>query len=494
MNVQKKLGVEMSKKEIMADYWDRKIPIMVPENAIIGEIPDPPLLQNPEEAVREALRNPIGSEPFAELAKKVRNGIVTIAHDDLSRPARPRQLIVPILIEELLKAGVKEENIYLLCASGNHCKWTPAQIRKYLGPKVFDRFSPLGSASRVLNHDCHDPENLVYMGHSELGDYVEYNRLLRDSDFFIYTGTVVSSNWGGMTGTGVIIGLPSTRSMTSTHGAPIVNHPESCHGDHRKMLFRAHKQAIMKQIETFTKKRVFYVDVIPGVGGEPAGVFAGYSPEINEPTWALSEKLYQTEVPQVDVMIVGVPRFGLYGETSNPLISLAGACVPPRIWVHKPLLREGGVVIALTACDGTIDERAHPSYREVMDLWKRCFSVEELAVYEPEYYYREDLVFKYRFGYAYAPVHPFWLLYECQYTLNHAGMVIFAGVPGMDNPLAPVQVKGTGGPGATRDLGCVPARDFDHAWRLAEKVVGKNPKVMACPQFWTKPRPQFVVK
>jgi len=154
-------------------------------------------------------------------------------------------MIIPILIEELLKAGVREENIYLLSGSGNHRKWTAPQLRAYLSPAIYDRFAPAGSASRVLNHDCHDPENLVYMGTSSLGDYVEYNRALEDSELFIYTGTVVVSNWGGMTGTGVIIGFPSTRSMTSTNGFPVVGHPDSCHANQHTMMYRSHKEAIM---------------------------------------------------------------------------------------------------------------------------------------------------------------------------------------------------------------------------------------------------------
>ena len=260
----------MRKKTLTADYWDKKIEISVPEDTVLGEIENPPLLSNPEKVVREVIANPIASEPLYELAKKAQNGRVTIAFDDPSRPAKPRQLIIPIIIEELLKAGVKEENIFLLSANGNHCKWTPAQLRNYLGPKIFDQFSPLGSASRVLNHDTHDPEGLVYMGTSEMGDYVEYNRLLVDSDLFIYLGTVLSSNWGGMTGTGIVIGLASARSMASTHGFPVFGHPDSCHGNHRTMLYRAHKQAIMKQIEKFTGKRVFYIDAVLGAGGELA--------------------------------------------------------------------------------------------------------------------------------------------------------------------------------------------------------------------------------
>jgi len=484
----------VSSKTIQADYWDRKIDIDVPGDTLIGEIPNPPALQDPEKAIREAIAKPIGAPPLAELAKKARNGRVTIGFDDPSRPGKPRQMIIPILVEELLKAGVKEENIYLLCGSGNHCKWTPLQLRACLGADLYDRFAPAGSASRINNHDCHDDENLVYMGTSALGDYVEYNRALQDSDLFIYTGTVVVSNWGGMTGTGVIIGFPSTRSMTSTHGFPVVGHPDSCHGNQHTMLYRAHKEAVMAQIEKFTGKRVFYVDVVPTAGGVPAGVFAGYSPEINEPTWKFAESIYHMEVPQADVLIYGVPRYSLYGETSNPLIALAAACAPVRMWVNKPLLREGGVVIALAHCDGTIDERSHPSYAEILDLYRNCFSMRELSIYEEEFRHREDLIFKYRHAYAYAPVHGFWLMYESEYALNQANKIIMAGVPGMDNPLAQVQVSGTGGPGSARDVGCTPARDFKEAMKIAEKVVGKNPRIMACPSFWTRIRPRFHVK
>ena len=484
----------MKQKTIQADYWDKKIEISVPEDTLIGEIPPPAIIQDPEKAVRDAIAHPTGSPPLSELAKKARNGKVTIGFDDPSRPGKPRQLIIPIILEELIKAGVKEENIYLLCGSGNHCKWTAPQLRAYLSPAIYDRFCPNGSASRVLNHDCHDPENLVYMGTSELGDYVEYNKFLLDSDLFIYTGTVVVSNWGGMTGTGVIIGYPSTRSMTSTHGFPVVGHPDSCHGNQHTMMYRAHKQAIMAQIEKFTGKRVFYVDVVPSTGGTPAGVFAGYSPEINEPTWKFAESIYNMEVPQADVLIYGVPRYSLYGETSNPLIALAAACAPVRMWTNKPLLREGGVVIALVHCDGTIDERTHPSYAEILDLYRNCFSMEELSIYEEEFRNREDLIFKYRHAYAYAPVHGFWLMYESEYALNQSNKVIFAGVPGMDNPLAKVQVSGTGGPGSARDVGCTPAKDFSEAMKIAEKIVGKHPKIMACPSFWTKIRPRFYVK
>jgi hypothetical protein len=152
------------------------------------------------------------------------------------------------------------------------------------------------------------------------------------------------------------------------------------------------------------------------------------------------------------------------------------------------------VVIALTRCTGHIDDNAHASYREVINLFKKCHSSYELQKYEEEFLYREDLIFKYRHCYSYAPIHPFWLFYESQYILDWASKVIFAGVPTNEIPLAPPQLEGEGGPGAARDVGAVPAPNFEEAWKMALKIVGKNPTIVACPQFWTNVRPHFYVR
>ncbi|MCB2187808.1 MAG: DUF2088 domain-containing protein [Deltaproteobacteria bacterium] len=482
-------------KQLTADYWERKIQITVPEDTVTPVMTPPPLLPDPGAATKEALLNPIGAPSLFDLARQVpKGGKVVIGHDDLTRPALPRKIMIPVIMEVLNQAGVKDEQVFLLSGNGNHCKWSQNQFRRYFGEELYQRFAPDGSASRLLNHDCHDPENLTYMGVTELGDYVEYNSLLAEADLFIYNGSVLPSNWGGMTGTGIIIGYASSRSMVSTHGYPVVHHKESCHGDQRTMYYRKHKEVIHAHIEKFTGKRVFYVDAVMGQGTQLAGVFAGYSPELNEPTWKLCEDLYTVEVPQADVVILSVPRFGLYGETTNPLIALAAICAPPRIWNNKPMLRKGGVVIGIVRCTGKIDPVAHSSYREVFGLYGSCHSPYDMMEFEEEFLHREDLIFDYRYRGSYAPIHPFWLLYESQYILEHASKVIFAGVPTRENPIAPPQLEGPGGPGACRHMGVTPARDFDHAWQITENTLGKNLQVLAMPEFWTTLRPRLVVK
>jgi len=132
----------------------------------------------------------------------------------------------------------------------------------------------------------------------------------------------------------------------------------------------------------------------------------------------------------------------------------------------------------LTHCDGRIDERLRPSDREVIELFGKCYSAKELYDYEEEFIYRPDYLEKYRHGHAYHPVHPFWLFYECQYMMDHASKIIFAGAENPD---------------AVRRMGCTAARDFDEAWKMAEKVVGHRPKTLIFPNFWSKMRMLFDV-
>jgi nickel-dependent lactate racemase len=485
----------MKTKELLIDYGDKKIRIDIPAQTLVPRIPDPPALKDAEREIQKAVNNPMGSEPLPELAERIKKDEhVVIAFDDPPKPAIPRRIILGKLLNILNKVGVKDENIYLLSGNGTHCKWTDNSFRDYLGDDIYNRFRPLAGASRILNHDCHDHEHLVNMGVSKLGGFIEYNSLLQEAALFIYSGTVIPFNWGGMSGTGVVIGLASARSMLSTHGFPVIGHEESCHGDQRRSLYRKHKQTIMKHIEEFTGKRVFYVDFVPDKTGNISGIFAGYSPEINEPTWKFTESLYTIEVPQADILVVGIPKYLLYGKANNPLISLAGICAAPRFGVNKPLLREGGVIIVMTCCNGEIDDRAHCSYREVIGLFRRCHLSYELQQYEEEFLNREDLIFKYRFCHSVAPIHPFWLFYESQYALDRASMVIFAGVPTAGNKFSTLEKEGEGGPGATRDVGCIPATSFEDAMKLAEKVVGKSPTIVAFPEFWSQTRPYVYVK
>ena len=198
------------------------------------------------------------------------------------------------------------------------------------------------------------------------------NRRFLEADLMIYVGQVVAHSWGGYTGTGAAIGLASTRSIASHHNHRVVNHPKTTTGDQRAMYFRQLKAEINAHIERQTGKRIFYINWIGGTGGTISSVFAGYSPEVEEPAWQAADEFSIVDVPQADVLVVGLPASFAYGSANNPLIAAIGMAYPPRVWLGDHVLREGGVIIGLNPSNGIYDEATYCSTREVLELYDRA--------------------------------------------------------------------------------------------------------------------------
>ncbi|MGD9320817.1 MAG: lactate racemase domain-containing protein, partial [Desulfobacteraceae bacterium] len=89
------------KKELRMDYWDKKIPISVPQDTIVPEVSVFPTYKDPIAEVKKALDSPFGAPALYELAKNAKGGKVVIAHDDPSRPALPRRIIIALIMEIL---------------------------------------------------------------------------------------------------------------------------------------------------------------------------------------------------------------------------------------------------------------------------------------------------------------------------------------------------------------------------------------------------------
>jgi hypothetical protein len=408
----------------------------------------------------------VASPPLETLVKP--GMTVAIGHDDPTKPPPPWQRILGVLVDKLLEWGVRREDIVFISANGNHKKWTDEELRNFLGGKIFDAFHAGG---QITNHDCLDPAELMDLGTTPGGAVVEHNRRFLEADLMIYVGQVVAHSWGGYTGTGAAIGLASTRSIASHHNHRVVNHPKTTTGDQRAMYFRQLKAEINAYIERQTGKRIFYINWIGGTGGTISSVFAGYSPEVEEPAWQAADEFSIVDVPQADVLIVGLPASFAYGSANNPLIAAIGMAYPPRVWLGDHVLREGGVIIGLNPSNGIYDEATYCSTREVLELYDRAADISQMSRYQPLVANRPEYLYQYRFGNAYHPIHPFWLLYSCDYMLSRAAQVILAG---------------TENPGAFRRLGITPARDFAHAWERARRCVGPAPTTVVAPTYWSR--------
>ena len=468
-------------KKVTVQYATTWKDIAVPDSATVlrygtPEYPEMPLHPNPEEAVRQALAKPVAMEPLGDLLRP--DSRITIAFDDGFKHPAPLKTIMPILLDELNRIGVPDENIDLVCAIGGHRKCNTFELRGLLGDAVYDRFCPFdGGATRIRNHDCIDGN--VFLGTTEYGDHVEYDRALVDSDQLIYVGTIKPLGFGGYAGQGVAIGLASHRTLDSLHAYSIYKTPEVLNAEYlpEKSIYRRHKLAVHALIEEATGKRIFYVDALVGPGNRIIDVYAGHVPELEQAEYRRADEHYLVDVPQFDIVVNGIAHDLGYDTSDNPgcLGTLSQVL---RMARNQPLLREGGVLISLAQCRGVVSKH-RPADHEALRLFRECFDVEELFMHRDHFASNPEYIRAYKHHYAFSPKHSIMM---CGDAAHHWKLT------------AASFVAGDVVPGIIRENGLVPASDFDAALKMALRVVGKeNPSILVLPRFFADPRPVFSV-
>ena len=127
-------------RTIEVDYGPERVPIEVPESAVVAEFQEPEPLASPDRALADALAHPCGAPPLAELAKPGMK--VAIGFDDPTRPPHPWHMILPAVVEVLLACGVSKDDILFICANGNHKKWSESELRAFVGEAICNDFWP----------------------------------------------------------------------------------------------------------------------------------------------------------------------------------------------------------------------------------------------------------------------------------------------------------------------------------------------------------------
>ena len=182
-------------------------------------------LDDPEGAIRHALEHPVGdSEPLRAL---LRPGMkLTIAFDNEAVPLPPmagpdnRQRVIEAVLELAAEAGV--DDVVLIAAHGLHRRATEAELRHMLGDRVYDAFAPHGA---LQQHDAEDHDNLVVVGKTAEGEYVEVNKRAATSDLLVYVNINLVAMDGGHKST--MTGLVSYRSLKHHHNVVGMQHSRS---------------------------------------------------------------------------------------------------------------------------------------------------------------------------------------------------------------------------------------------------------------------------
>jgi nickel-dependent lactate racemase len=186
------------------------------QHAAVLAAPSPAMLPDPADAIRKALGNPIGSPPLSAIV--ARGERVVIVTSDITRYTGSEHYL-PLLVDDLKRCGIADADITILVGLGIHRQQTAAEHRKILGA--------LSGRIAVVDHDCDDPAQLVYLGRTESGLPVEINRRVVETDRVIVTGTISLHYFAGYGGgrKGLVPGVASRKTCMATHFA-IFNPPE----------------------------------------------------------------------------------------------------------------------------------------------------------------------------------------------------------------------------------------------------------------------------
>ena len=462
-------------QEVLLDYGDGKMRVELPDSAVVvryGKTYTDPPETDPFEATRKALEKPLGFPPLRELGGP--NKKVVIGFPDRVKGGTHakchRKVAIPMVIEELLKAGTKIENIKLLCAAGLHRKNTLEDWYSYLGKETVERFWP----DRILNHDAET--DILNYGTDEMGNVVQCSKTVAEADVPIVIGHCSGNPYGGYSGgyKMIVTGLSGWRSIGSHH-SPGTMHRKDWLGASTSSHQRKQFKSIGRGMEKGMGKKFFAVDAVVGQFSQVLDVKAGSLDLIEEATWPLADRRTNIALDMkepADILVIGLPRNFHYGPGmgTNPiLMSLA---IGGQLARCGYVFREGGVIIAASICDGWFNENWFPSYPETYEaLEKYCYAADFLASEDAlKITTKTEWLFKYSNYYTYHPFHAM--------SMISGGSVPHLWTSG-------VFVVGPKEPKYARGMGFVPVNTFEEAMQRAKKIVGANPKIVCTPECFS---------
>src|SRR5579871_2077431 len=204
---------------IQLDYGRTGLEINLPDDRVVGPLAIQPAapLDDPGRAIADALANPVGSPPLAEIARGRKNACILVC--DITRPV-PNRLILPPLLRTLEEQGLAREAIRILVATGLHRPNEGAELEEMLGPEIVANY-------RIENHDGKAMAEHDYLGTTPSGVPVWLDSRYVRADLKITTGLIEPHLMAGYSGGRKVIcpGIAGLETVKVWHGPKFLEHP-----------------------------------------------------------------------------------------------------------------------------------------------------------------------------------------------------------------------------------------------------------------------------
>jgi len=172
-------------------------------------------------AATAALATPTGTPPLRELAAG-RHDVVVVTSD--ATRAVPSRALLDALMPELVAAGVADDEVTVVIATGAHRAATDAEVEQMLGPRW-------AAALRVVNHDAHAAD-LVGIGRTSRGTPVAICPEVAQADLRIALGVVEPHEFAGFSGgrKAILPGVAGYATILANHAPDRLTDPLTAAG------------------------------------------------------------------------------------------------------------------------------------------------------------------------------------------------------------------------------------------------------------------------
>jgi nickel-dependent lactate racemase len=322
-------GEKYLKAEIPEKYLKA---VLVPKNA--------KPIDNPMLKLEKALETPINAESLESLARDSRNPCIIVSDSTRPTPSGP---ITEAALNTLNHAGIEDDDIKVLVATGLHRPCTENELEEMLGPDILSRVM-------VVNHFAKESD-LTYIGDTSFGTPVWINSIIHDSDLLIGDGYIEPHFFAGYTGGGknILPGVAGAESIMHNHGANMIGHPKSRAGvlDGNPIYMDILEASIMVGFD-------FSINVTMTPKREITGIFAGDFKDAHRKGAEFIDKQVKLETEPSDIVITTNSGYPLDRDLYQTVKAMATA---------EPVTRENGVIIVASECrDGV----GHPEFMKLV--------------------------------------------------------------------------------------------------------------------------------
>jgi nickel-dependent lactate racemase len=342
LHVRARGDVHSGAVKLRLDYGSDGLHVDVPDAhlTIIEPIFRPPA-PDPQGALRDAMRAPIGRPPVRELVRAGQKIAISVC--DITR-AQPRREMLDALFSEL--PDVRMEDVTVLIATGTHRVNTPEELERMLGRDIVSR-------CRVINHNSRDPSALAYVGTTATGVPVYLNREWLSADVRITTGFVEPHFFAGFSGGPKMVapGLAGLDTVMTLHDARRIGHANATWGITEGNPIHDDVREIARMVPV-----TFSVDVTLNRDQKITAVFAGDLLQEHRLACACAKETAMRAVPEAfDVVLTSNSGYPLDQNLYQAVKGMSAAA---------KIVKPGGTIVCAAECRDGLPN--HGSYGEVL--------------------------------------------------------------------------------------------------------------------------------